>query len=459
GNYTAGTGTHANYYRSGKVEFERSYKDGKKDGVEKAYYESGKPKSEVNYKDDLLDGKEIYWYETGEKEGEGNYTAGTGTYTDYYRSGKVKVERSYKDGKKDGVTKAYYESGKPEYEIAYKDDLRDGKAIYWYETGEKKGEGNYTAGAGTHANYYRSGKVEFERSYKDGKKDGVEKAYYESGEKQYEINYKNDLWDGSYILWWKGKKWNEGNFTTGTGKMIIYAPAKEAVRGEKNYKDGRLDGKSRISYSDGKPYYTADFNKGKASFKYYYNNGAIMAEGTEDNKKITGKWQAYYKTGAIMASAVLSEDKGSGNCTFFYLDGAKLFEGYYNGNKFEGECKWYYPSGTLKHSLLITATGEDPKECSEYCLILPNIIREPFTKAFWANRFVNGYALRIENKMIPFTPDVRAELVQLRKIITDGIPDFADQGHDFVGYGLDFMLTLIDSEEDQVIKLIDKLLK
>ncbi|MDR1054950.1 MAG: hypothetical protein LBL90_03820, partial [Prevotellaceae bacterium] len=173
GNYTAGAGTHTNYYRSGKVKFERSYRDGKKDGVEKAYYESGKPEYEVNYKDDLLDGKEIYWYETGEKEGEGNYTAGTGTHANYYRSGKVKFERSYRDGKKDGVEKAYYESGKPKYEIAYKDDLYNGKTIYWYETGEKEGEGNYTAGTGTHANYYRSGKVEFERSYKDGKKDGV----------------------------------------------------------------------------------------------------------------------------------------------------------------------------------------------------------------------------------------------------------------------------------------------
>ena len=45
------------YYPSGKLKLETTYRDGKKDGIEKIYFESGKLRGETPYKDGKKEGK------------------------------------------------------------------------------------------------------------------------------------------------------------------------------------------------------------------------------------------------------------------------------------------------------------------------------------------------------------------------------------------------------------------
>ena len=379
GSYVAGTGKTINYYRSGAVNFERSFKDGKRDGLEKSFYESGKPKYEISYRDDLQDGKEIYWYETGEKQTEGSYIAGTGKTINYYRSGAVNFERSFKDGKRDGLEKAFYESGKPEYEISYREDLMDGKEIYWYETGEKQAEGSYIAGTGKTINYYRSGAVNFERPYKDGKRDGLEKAFYESGKPLYEISYREDLKGGREIYWYEtGEKQAEGNYVAGTGKLLYYTEKGE-IKGEINYKDGEKEGVSKYFQYDGEQQYIEkeeNFHNGMRHGQCtYYGLIEISGRGRKESEGVfyagAGKLTVYAPvSGEVRGEHSFKEDKkdgewklsysdgrpyyaarfvmGTGEWKFFYRNGAVMRTGNYFDEKLTGKWQSFYKSGQVR---------------------------------------------------------------------------------------------------------------
>lgn len=69
------------YWPNGKVRWERTYKDGKLDGVSKEYDEAGTLREEIHFKD-------------GKKEG---------IHRSYYSDGKLRTEVNYKDGLKDGA--------------------------------------------------------------------------------------------------------------------------------------------------------------------------------------------------------------------------------------------------------------------------------------------------------------------------------------------------------------------
>ena len=73
------------YWPNGKVRWERTYKDGKLDGVSKEYDETGTLREEVQFKD-------------GKKDG---------IYRSYYSDGKLRTEATYKDGLKDGAEITY----------------------------------------------------------------------------------------------------------------------------------------------------------------------------------------------------------------------------------------------------------------------------------------------------------------------------------------------------------------
>jgi len=73
------------YWPDGKVRWEKTYKDGKLDGVTKEYDETGTLREEIHFKD-------------GKKDG---------IYRSYYSDGKLRTEGNHKDGLKDGAETTY----------------------------------------------------------------------------------------------------------------------------------------------------------------------------------------------------------------------------------------------------------------------------------------------------------------------------------------------------------------
>ena len=106
------------FYPSGKLGVEISYKDGKREGFSRMYYESGQLKEEGFYKNDKMEG----------------------FYRKYYESGKIAQEVMYKNDLKEGEEKKYRPTG----DVEYIDTYKDGKRIARKEYDEK---GNLFEGA------------------------------------------------------------------------------------------------------------------------------------------------------------------------------------------------------------------------------------------------------------------------------------------------------------------------
>ena len=85
----------------GEKEFEGSYKDGKKDGLNTEWYDNGQKKLEGTYKDGERDGLWTWWYEDEQKRSEGPYKDGKpdGLHVQWYENGKKRGEGTFKDGK------------------------------------------------------------------------------------------------------------------------------------------------------------------------------------------------------------------------------------------------------------------------------------------------------------------------------------------------------------------------
>jgi antitoxin component YwqK of YwqJK toxin-antitoxin module len=136
---------------SGQLHWEKNYKDGLQDGVQKYWYENGKLMEEGMY--EQKKGLALYgkiqglepeytikacktglwkkWYINGQLMEEGNYitTIHTkpkrdGFWKYWHKNGQLKTEGNYIEGKKDGLWKLWeYKTGKLRYEKNYKDGI------------------------------------------------------------------------------------------------------------------------------------------------------------------------------------------------------------------------------------------------------------------------------------------------------------------------------------------------
>ena len=85
---------------NGQKYHERSFKDGKQDGLNTTWYKNGQKRFEVTYKD----GKkmsETKWYSGGQKLSQWSFISGEldGLETNWYENGQKSSELTYKDGK------------------------------------------------------------------------------------------------------------------------------------------------------------------------------------------------------------------------------------------------------------------------------------------------------------------------------------------------------------------------
>jgi hypothetical protein len=160
------------WWDNGILRFEANYKDGKVDGIERVFATNGVLIQETYLKDDLRDGIEKRW------------TA----------KGILIYEDSYKNNKLNGISKSYRED---DGSLLYEEDYKDGKRN------------------GVSKTYYDNGSLLQEITFKDGKKNGVSKEYYDNGELEREKEYKNDVLDGDFKFYIKGKLAIEKEFKNG----------------------------------------------------------------------------------------------------------------------------------------------------------------------------------------------------------------------------------------------------
>jgi uncharacterized protein len=328
------------YHPNGVKASEGTMRGGRPDGYWKTYNEQGFLISEGNRKDFELDS----------------------TWRFYDDLGRIALEINYLKGKKDGIRKTYRED--EIIEENFKSDNKEGFTRYYYPDGKLKKEVNFRNGLeeGLSREYERDGRIITLTTYKsgfiterelinrydnNGRKHGPWKYFYPDGTVQREGTYKHGEENGYFKEYdTKGNLVTTAKYAEGVKLEDVAELVKLDVR-----KDYYPDGKVKIAATynkDGQPEgvrreYAPD---GTIEKSYIFRNGIMIGEGivTEKGER-DGSWKEYYDDGKLRAEGKYSKDVREGGWKFYHQNGMVSQEGNYMKGKPEGEWRWYYPDG------------------------------------------------------------------------------------------------------------------
>jgi len=178
---------------------------------------------------------------------------------------------------------------------------------------------------------YIEGQVKSRGSIKDGKLDGKLTEWYRSGQKGLERNYKNGNLDGMSTRWFDQEIWLDGQIKSeefyiegnlvGETKYLYHENGQKGL--EKNYKDGKLDGKWTNWYENGLREGEEYYKDGKkdAKWSYWYENGQIKSDRNYNDSKKDGKWSYWYENGQMKSQEYFKDGKKDGKWTDWYENG------------------------------------------------------------------------------------------------------------------------------------------
>ena len=118
-----------------------------------------------------------------------------------------------------------------------------------------------------------------------------------------EVENLEEIKDGVYTKWQKGKKQIQGKIdgdSLKNGEWFSYF--KDGTKNSMTtYKSGIKNGKSWVNHPNGKRYYQGSYMNDKKSglWKFNYSNGKRHSEGNYINNKRSGAWKFYSKKGEL----------------------------------------------------------------------------------------------------------------------------------------------------------------
>ncbi|MBP5589159.1 MAG: toxin-antitoxin system YwqK family antitoxin [Bacteroidales bacterium] len=336
-------------YPNGTISSEGLLRDGKPDGYWKSYYVTGVLKSEGKRTNFLLDSLWIFYDQVGDTVEKINYLYGkkNGYYYKYEKDPRKGVYLSsvelYAGDKKEGVSYFYYPDGKLKQTIPYNDGKRDGLAKEYDEDGVVITLSEYR-------NDRQLTRERINRTDRNGIKQGVWKEFYPTGTVKSEANYKDNLLNGYYREYdVNGKNIFTQLYDNGT---LIEAKTDDT---EEIVIQNMYDSNNRLIYSG--PYrnnvkvgihreYDEKGNVVKAST--YNDSGLLLSEGVvDDNGNRNGSWKDFYPDVSIKAEGQYSNNYQSGVWKYYTVSGKLEQTGsYYNGRP-DGTWKWFYEDGSL----------------------------------------------------------------------------------------------------------------
>lgn len=177
------------YYGDGQtVQSERTFIDGKVDGVSRTYHSNGKVETEKVYKLGIEDGYDRRYGSDGTLTLDECYKDGKrdGKWTQHLSNNLGDMVRIsfYKNGLPDGQWSETWKDGKPEKSTTYKNDEKNGEEITYFTDGTPEKSSNYLNGklnGVTKEFYFESGKCKSEYTFKNGKREGAYKRYFDTG--------------------------------------------------------------------------------------------------------------------------------------------------------------------------------------------------------------------------------------------------------------------------------------
>jgi len=185
-------------YENGNPKFKGFFKDGSPTGEFMRYYEDGTCKARMIYQENGDTVQVTLYYQNSKLAAEGQYVGmkkeGKWLYYSYY-SGKLVCKENYWRGLKAGFSDKYYESGILSEELEYNNDMKNGQWNQFYENGAPRLKGNYKLNlrTGPYLVLYSNGKTQTEGQFQRDKMEGKWVYYNEDGKIELEIDYRNGI--------------------------------------------------------------------------------------------------------------------------------------------------------------------------------------------------------------------------------------------------------------------------
>lgn len=219
------------YYPTGKVKTEATFRKGVPEGVRREFDEQGNVIQSFIYKNGIIIGqgimdtdgfKEGFWeerYPDGSLKSKGHYKKGkrTGNWEFFYPDGKLEQKGNYNEyGQTVDQWVWYYNSGELLREENYRNGLRDGLMTEFDQSGKLIVQGDFIDDK--EEGFWRITNGDFieEGDFIEGKRQGLWKHYYGDGTLAFEGHFIEDQPNDTHIMYHpNGKKAEEGNYLMG----------------------------------------------------------------------------------------------------------------------------------------------------------------------------------------------------------------------------------------------------
>jgi antitoxin component YwqK of YwqJK toxin-antitoxin module len=255
----------------------------------------------------------------------------------------------------DGPYSAYYMNGKLKEKGQYQRDTATGYWEYFYENGEPKMKGELKNGSnwGTWTYYFESGSPSMEGPIFDGMRQGDWVHYYESGSVKRKGRYLDNKTVGIWNYFYESPTEKYGSlkaqafYENGIGSYKEFYPD-EGVKAEGLYIDGKSEGNWTYYYKDGTVEASGEFRDGLRNgiWKFYHENGELSATGKYREGIRQGDWKFYNDNGTLSSEGKILNGEKEGFWQVYDQFGE--FKGEGNFVKGEGQYKEFYESGKIK---------------------------------------------------------------------------------------------------------------
>ncbi len=247
------------YFPSGRVKREASFRDGKREGVWREFDEDGNVINSQTYQKGALVGQGIVGTD-GKRRGE---------YKEFYPDSTLRAEGLFIYGLRSGEWKFFYHNGKVQEVGSYKEGQPDGPWTWYYDNGQKQIEEQFFKGQpnGPYKEYDSKGNVIVSGTYFDGMKNG--KWTEQIGDMRSEGEYRNDKQVGEWTSYYDNDKMAfKGKFNAGypDGEHFYYYENGK-LREIQVYAAGVKNGDWKKYLDTGELYFTVTYKQG-AEVKY-----------------------------------------------------------------------------------------------------------------------------------------------------------------------------------------------
>ena len=416
---TVPQGSYKRFYRTGKLEQQTSFRQGRRDSAYVEFHPTGTRRLEATYRDGIRQGPFTTYYDDGKPAQTGFFVDDepNGELTYFHPDGSIRLKTTLVKGQPNGALKAVYPDGKTQAEINYENGQPNGAVKFYYPTGVVQSEGMFTRGLlsgpyktyypnsqievevladkngrGRYRSYYASGKLQTESTYAPAPLaqrpvknklgddltkhvmpptgttalDGPATSYFESGQVKSKLTYRNGIPTGKGVEYFVSGNPHEETDYSNNGrdrKITRYQDAAgKLVQADEQYKNNRPAGTWRDYFPDGKALRKTETYGPNGRLVgdriTYFENGQIQNRQPYLNGFLGGVGQEYFASGKLRKETTYVRSQIQGAFKEYREDGSLAVSGLYRNSRQSGLWTYYKEDGTIVDRTVTYRNGQ-----------------------------------------------------------------------------------------------------